>query len=92
MASPVEFGALRITMHDCRYPANNPAGDAYLHLTIYDRGIEKPVFDGWMVASSPALSALDHPRYDVWAIRCKLDDRTPSVIAGESSPRPIMRP
>ncbi len=89
---PVVFGALSITMHDCRYPKNNPNGDAYLRLTIYDRGVETPVFDGWMVASSPALSALDHPRYDVWAIRCKLDDRTPSVIAGESSPRPIMRP
>jgi hypothetical protein len=23
-----------------------------------------------MVASSPALSALDHPRYDVWVMRC----------------------
>lgn len=89
---PLVFGALQITMHDCRYPKDNPNGDAYLHLTIYDRNIETPVFDGWMVASSPALSALDHPRFDVWAIRCKLDDRTPSVIAGESSPRPIMRP
>ncbi len=89
---PVEFGALEITMHDCRYPKDNPSGDAYVRLTILDRGLEKPVFDGWMVASSPALSALDHPRYDVWVIRCKLDDRTPSVVAGESSPRPIMRP
>ncbi len=89
---PLQFGALTIKMHDCRYPKNNPSGDAYLHLTIRDRGVDTPVFDGWMVASSPALSALDHPRYDVWVIRCKLDDRTPSVIAGESSPRPIMRP
>jgi hypothetical protein len=23
-----------------------------------------------MVASSPALSALEHPRYDVWVLRC----------------------
>lgn len=89
---PIEFGALNITMHDCRYPSNNPSGDAYVHLTITDKGVEKPVFNGWMVASSPALSALDHPRYDVWVIRCRLDDRTPSVVAGESSPRPIMRP
>ena len=87
-----EFGALSIEMHECRYPDGNPYGDAYVHLTISDRGLSSPVFDGWMVASSPALNALDHPRYDVWAIRCKLDDRTPSVVAGESSPRPLMRP
>ena len=85
-----EFGYLEITLQDCRYPSNNPTGNAFAHLTIKSKG--QPVFDGWMVASSPALVALDHPRYDVWVIRCKLDNRTPSVVAGESSPRPIMRP
>ncbi|MEZ5895625.1 MAG: DUF2155 domain-containing protein [Parvularculaceae bacterium] len=28
------------------------------------------VFSGWMFASSPALSALEHPVYDVWVIDC----------------------
>jgi len=27
-------------------------------------------FSGWMFAESPALSALDHPRYDLWVISC----------------------
>ena len=33
---------------------------------------ERPVrlFSGWMFASSPALSALEHPVYDVWVIGC----------------------
>jgi len=26
-----------------------------------------------MIASSPALNALDHPRYDVWVMRCTTD-------------------
>lgn len=30
----------------------------------------KPLFSGWMFASSPGLSALEHPVYDVWVIRC----------------------
>ena len=85
-----EFGYLDITLQDCRYPSSNPTGNAFAHLKIMSK--DQPVFDGWMVASSPALVALDHPRYDVWVIRCKLDDRTPAVVAGESSPRPIMRP
>jgi hypothetical protein len=29
------------------------------------------LFSGWMFASSPALSALEHPVYDVWVIDCK---------------------
>lgn len=28
------------------------------------------VFSGWMFASSPALSALQHPVYDVWVLDC----------------------
>ncbi|SDW31775.1 DUF2155 domain-containing protein [Litoreibacter albidus] len=87
-----DFGALTITMKDCRYPKGNPSGDAFVNLEITDSKTGKSAFEGWMVASSPALHAMDHPRYDVWAIRCKLDDRTPSVVAGESSPLPLMRP
>ena len=87
-----QFGALTITMDDCRYPKGNPSGDAFVSLSIVDSKTGKSAFDGWMIASSPALNAMDHPRYDVWAIRCKLDDRTPAVVAGESSPLPIMRP
>ena len=28
------------------------------------------LFSGWMFASSPGLSALEHPVYDIWTIRC----------------------
>jgi hypothetical protein len=63
-------GRLTILMDECRYPVNNPAGDAEAHLTISDSMRNDPVFQGWMIASSPALSALDHPRYDVWVLSC----------------------
>jgi hypothetical protein len=63
------FG-LDVALGDCRYPADNPAGDAFAYLTIWNHGASDWVFDGWMIASSPALSALDHRRYDVWVLRC----------------------
>ena len=66
------YGTLTVALDECRVPADNPTGDAYAHLTIRADGAEAPVFDGWMIASSPALSALDHPRYDVWIIRCNI--------------------
>jgi len=28
------------------------------------------VFSGWMFSSSPAVSALDHPVFDIWVLRC----------------------
>ena len=64
------MGALTVTLDDCRFPTDNPSGDAFEHLTIHYRAAAEPVFSGWMFASSPALNAMDHPRYDVWALRC----------------------
>lgn len=62
---------LDVTLGDCRYPVDDPTSNAYAQLVIRDRGTV--VFDGWMVASSPALSALDHPRYDIWVLRCTME-------------------
>ena len=67
-------GRLTITLDGCRYNPENPAAEAYAHVTVLDANLTDPVFDGWMVASSPALSALDHPRYDVWVLRCDVPD------------------
>lgn len=64
------FGRIEITLEECRYPEDNATGEAYAWIDVHNSGSESPVFAGWMVASSPALSALDHPRYDVWVIRC----------------------
>lgn len=67
----IRFGRVDITLGDCRYPSNNATSEAYAYLVIRNLGQEVAAFQGWMVASSPALNALDHPRYDVWALRCK---------------------
>lgn len=65
-----ELGRIRITLRECRYPRGNRSGDAFALLTVRDAGNQEDVFAGWMVASSPALNAMDHPRYDVWVLRC----------------------
>lgn len=64
------IGRLRVTLTQCRYPEANPSGDAYAWLEIRDPRAGEPEFRGWMIASAPALNPLDHPRYDVWVIRC----------------------
>ena len=63
-------GLLSVELGECRYPIENPAGDAYALLTITYRNRPEPAFRGWMIASAPALNAMDHPRYDVWVLRC----------------------
>ncbi|MGB3408353.1 MAG: DUF2155 domain-containing protein [Jannaschia sp.] len=67
------YGPLQVTLHECRFPANNPAGDAFGLLQVVDAREVRELFAGWMVASSPALNALEHRRYDVWVLRCLTD-------------------
>ena len=66
----VPFGRLDVSVEGCRFPSENPTGDAYAHVTIRDARAGEQLFSGWMVASSPALNALDNPRYDIWVLRC----------------------
>ena len=67
---PRKFGLLDIQLKECRYPEDNPTGEAFAFLTIKEA--DEIVFSGWMIASSPALNALDHQRYDVWVLRCRV--------------------
>lgn len=69
-----KFGRLVVRLDECRYPAANPSSDSEAHLTIVEETTQAQLFGGWMLASSPALSALDHPRYDVWVLSCILPD------------------
>ena len=68
------YERLMITVEQCRYPIDNPSSDAFAYVTIQDIREDEPRFDAWMIASSPALSALEHPRYDVWLLRCKIPE------------------
>lgn len=66
-----QIGHLVAMLKECRYPADNPAGEAYAWIDVYDTRADEMLFSGWMVASSPALNALDHARYDLWVLNCK---------------------
>lgn len=66
----VQQGRLLISLSECRFPSGNPTGDAFARLTIQERGADEVAFEGWMVASAPALNPMEHARYDVWVLRC----------------------
>lgn len=66
-----DIGRLTVRLGECRYPAADPNSDAFAQMVITDRNGLATLFDGWMVASAPALSSLDDARYDVWVMACK---------------------
>jgi hypothetical protein len=69
----VDFGTLSIKLDACRKapPEDAPESAAFLEITDHNSsGAPKSVFSGWMFASSPALSAMDHPVYDISVVDC----------------------
>ncbi|MCW2247322.1 hypothetical protein M2352_002913 [Azospirillum fermentarium] len=68
------FGSLRITLRACRSspPVEVPESAAFLEVEDVKPGeTAERVFSGWMFASSPALSAMEHAIYDVWVLTCE---------------------
>jgi hypothetical protein len=70
----VKFGTLSIVVRDCQKsaPEDRPENAAFLQIYETRPGEEQHrLFSGWMFSSSPALSALEHPVYDVNLLECK---------------------
>ncbi|MEC7438385.1 MAG: DUF2155 domain-containing protein, partial [Pseudomonadota bacterium] len=75
---PARFGTLSLVVRRCAYhPPEEPPEDAAF-IEVVDNGHDagkppRPVFNGWMFASSPAVSAMEHPVYDLTLLSCKPD-------------------
>lgn len=64
------FGTLEVKPRACRKTPPEEAPESASFLEIDDEVSHERVFSGWMFASSPGVSALEHPVYDVWVIDC----------------------
>ncbi len=67
------FGTLLVYPEAClkNPPEETPEDAAFLIVTEpNDDKTQRIFFNGWMFSSNPALSALDHPIYDVWVVSC----------------------
>jgi hypothetical protein len=71
---PAQFVSLAIDVRSCRksLPEDSPESAAFLEIEeTTPKGEKRPVFSGWMFASSPAVSAMEHPMFDVWVVECR---------------------
>lgn len=70
----VQFGSLLLTPRAChtRPPTESPNTTAFVEVEdVALDGDVSTLFNGWIFAESPGLSAIDHPVYDVWLIACR---------------------
>lgn len=68
------FGPLTIKLIECWHssPETTPDSAALLQITENRTDTKrKPLFLGWMFASTPSLNPLEHPVYDITVKECK---------------------
>jgi hypothetical protein len=88
VGAPVQFGTLAIRVRDCEKspPEDTPESAAFVEIDETRPGeVRNRVFSGWMFASSPALSALEHPVYDVTLLDCRGASGSPRTASGKAT-------
>lgn len=88
----MRFGNLEIIAHRCwkSNPEDTPENAALLEISELKPG-EAPtrIFLGWMFSSSPGLSGLEHPVYDITLLSCELrKDPEPPEAKPDKSEKP----
>ncbi len=73
-----KFGKLTIIARKCWKASPDQKPDNKILLEVYENSSESEnakkqgrIFYGWMISSSPSISDLEHPIYDITAINCK---------------------
>lgn len=69
----VNFGSLSIAVRACKTRPMEETPDNFVFADITDKtlqGEDVNIFRGWMISSSPATHAVEHPIYDVWLLSC----------------------
>lgn len=92
VGNQITFGNLVVDIVKCytRPPEETPENSAYLNIVEnLNDGKKQEVFSGWMFSSNPALSAMEHPVYDVWVIGCK-NEAVPAVKTLSEGEKDIM--
>ncbi len=68
------YGKMTIIVRKCWQAPLDQKPDSRILLEIFENksdGSKNRVFFGWMISSSPSISSLEHPVYDVVALSCK---------------------
>ena len=91
VGTSVRFGTLSVVVRDCQRspPEERPENAAFVEVYETRPGEDRTrLFSGWMFSSSPALSALEHPVYDVNLLECRPASGSPAPAAAAPAPAP----
>ena len=77
VSQKITFGTLKIIAHKCWQAPLDQRPESKVLLEVFETKTEKDsekeerIFYGWMFASSPSISGLENPIYDLTILKCK---------------------
>jgi len=73
--STIDWDFLNIKIYACYSTPPEEIPEDYVLLEVKDKlSLEKIyIYRGWMISSSPDVTPLEHPIYDLWLIDCIID-------------------
>jgi len=89
----LSYASLKIDVKHCEKKPPEEIPETFAFLQIFEERLDEnrqpiedaKLFSGWMLASSPAMSALDHPVYDVWVLGCVVPQAAEEIPFRRSS-------
>ncbi len=69
------LGTLNIKVLSCFTEPPNKIPEDYVLIDVKDNFKDKyqSIYKGWMISSSPDVTPLEHPIYDLWLLGCSND-------------------
>ena len=73
--SIIDWESLNIQIYACYSTSPEEIPEDYVLLEVKDTLSTKKeyIYRGWMISSSPDVTSLEHPIYDLWLIDCMAD-------------------
>ena len=71
-----EIETLSVEVYACFTEPPTEISEDYVLVDIVDnfQDLNKNVYRGWMISSSPEVTPLEHPIYDLWLVGCVNDN------------------
>lgn len=81
--SKVSYGDFSLVLRACKKRPAEETPENFAFIDVTDKSFGKDeynIFRGWVLSSTPGISAIEHPIYDIWLLECVDTDVDEKVL------------
>ena len=71
--SKIAYGDFSLVLRACKKRPAEETPENFAFIDVADKSFgseEYNIFRGWVISSTPGISAIEHPIYDIWLLEC----------------------